>query len=891
MKKMNKVLHTTLAFFMIVLTIGCYLPKVSASDTDTYIIQAQDVPTQNRGFYYNPANAWKAGPSINEYFTIKDTTLEEEPNEIYYEVHFDGIQIELKGFSGPSNTIVNISVDSGEPIQIDTYSAVRPSAAISYWKSDILPEGNHIVRVSASGKSNTAARAGGVMQISQAVITREAAAATSLRFSKEEYTIQPSSQLQLDYILLPEDSVKPSDLNFSSSDETIATVDNDGLVTAISSGNAKITASSQKQNFTVETSVKVPYAYTIHSQDITGDSDKFTYIPSNAWKAGAQINEYYTSMPVNQFENPTQITYTVDFYGDSITLFGYKAPAHGEIVDVYIDDEKQGSFDSYAATRTKADVPLWSISDLTSKKHVLKVTATGQKNPSASNDHIEVTKAVITYEPQEAEDIQFENEEYQIYRGYEKTLSYQFLPELSKAPADLRFVSENSQIVEVDENCTILAKKEGTTYIIAESKAFTKKIKITVLPANEDMDATFVDSGDQYQQKAYVKLQNEKVLNEQVWAWQNDQTVSEIAVLSKGKALENISVSSSDLENGEHRIAADHIELSFVKEVEAFIGHAGWYANNNSGTMPSGPKEKFPEVIYSNDPVSIDSKTLQLIWVKASVPKNTVAGVYTGTITVTAENTSDTIELAFAVEVVEAVQPEPEEYLFDVEYWSHPYNVSDYYDVEPFSQEHIDILRQHMEVYKNLGGHAITASIVEEAWGGQTYGKGDIHYPSMIKWVKKSDGTWEFDYHDFDAWVELNKDIGIADKIVCYSMLPWNGTVQYFDEASNAEKRMMASGSDKDAYAAVWRPFLEDFVKHLDDKGWFDSTYIGYDERSNMKTSFDLIDEIKNKDGNSLRKSAAFNDIKNNRAVLDRLDYASVGLQQIRDNMNLYIDL
>ncbi len=89
-----------------------------------------------------------------------------------------------------------------------------------------------------------------------------------------------------------------------------------------------------------------------------------------------------------------------------------------------------------------------------------------------------------------------------------------------------------------------------------------------------------------------------------------------------------------------------------------------------------------------------------------------------------------------------------------------------------------------MLLYKSLGGHAITASIVEEAWGGQTYGGGNtIHYPSMIKWIKKADKEWNFDFTHFDKWVELNKSIGIADKIICYSMMPWNGIIKYFDES------------------------------------------------------------------------------------------------------------
>ena len=65
-----------------------------------------------------------------------------------------------------------------------------------------------------------------------------------------------------------------------------------------------------------------------------------------------------------------------------------------------------------------------------------------------------------------------------------------------------------------------------------------------------------------------------------------------------------------------------------------------------------------------------------------------------------------------------------------------------------------------MRLYKSLGGHAITASIVEEAWGGQTYGgNNSIHYPSMIKWIKSDSGEWKFDFTQFDKWVQLNKQI------------------------------------------------------------------------------------------------------------------------------------
>lgn len=403
-----------------------------------------------------------------------------------------------------------------------------------------------------------------------------------------------------------------------------------------------------------------------------------------------------------------------------------------------------------------------------------------------------------------------------------------------------------------------------------------------------EFEAVFVDSGDQYQQSAYNRILNDNLGNKQnIWSWKNDRASVQIAVLSGSDLLNKVHTEVSDLTNGKNIISSANIKPSFVREVRAYTGHAGWYANNPLSIMPRGERENFPEVIYSDKPVNIKENSVQLIWVQYNIPKNATAGVYHGKITISAENSDKRINLSITLEVLDIMMPDTNEYLFDTEYWSHPYNVAYYYGVEYFSKEHLKILKQHMSLYKSLGGHAVTASIVEEAWGGQTYGAGNkIHFPSMIKWIKKEDATWQFDYTDFDKWVSLNKEIGIADKIICYSMMPWKNIVRYYDEKKGRLVKKSVSPANARKYNTIWKPFLEEFIKHLDEKGWFDTTYIGFDERRNMQTALDLIDSVKNKDGQTLKISAAFNDFIHNKEIFDRLDYASVGLQEIRNNIN-----
>lgn len=404
----------------------------------------------------------------------------------------------------------------------------------------------------------------------------------------------------------------------------------------------------------------------------------------------------------------------------------------------------------------------------------------------------------------------------------------------------------------------------------------------------DEFDAVYVNCSDQYQQKDYDRILNtEQNKNINLWAWKNDKAIAEFAILCADKELSNVSVKSSDLKSESAILPSSLVKLSFIKDVRAYTGHAGWYANNPGNIMPRGEREYYPEVIYSDEPLTVLKNKFQLVWLEIRLPKDVLSGVYHGTITVTAENTDKTVHLDYTLEVLDITLPDAENYLFDVEYWSHPYNVAYYYDVEPFSDDHLNILKQHMSVYKNLGGHAVTVSIVEEAWGGQTYGFGrKIHYPSMIKWIKTANGEWKFDYSHFDKWVQLNKSIGIADKIICYSMMPWKNVIRYYDESKKKEIKMTVNPAIKEKYNKAWAPFLKDFIIHLDEKGWFDYIYIGFDERRNMETALDLISAVKNKDGHSLKISASFNDFKHNASVFNRLDYASVGLQQIRDNLD-----
>lgn len=285
--------------------------------------------------------------------------------------------------------------------------------------------------------------------------------------------------------------------------------------------------------------------------------------------------------------------------------------------------------------------------------------------------------------------------------------------------------------------------------------------------------------------------------------------------LQGNQDLENVKIEFGEFKNNNGELLnQNNFKATYMKEVKAFIGNAGWYSYNPEGHLPIGPKEDYFDVIYDSKPLDIAKNRVQLVWLDFGIDKDAKAGIYNGKVTISADNTDVEQIIDYSIEVIDADFLDENEYSFRPDFWTYPFSSAEYYDVEPFSDEHNEILKKHLLQYKNYGGTTLTGTLVEEAWGGQTYGKTDaatgdnVRCPSLIKWIKQADGTWRFDYNYFDKFVELAKSIDLGDDIVLYSPMPWNNQIIYYDEASETTKKINAAPGTT-AYADNWKPFLK----------------------------------------------------------------------------------
>ncbi len=310
-----------------------------------------------------------------------------------------------------------------------------------------------------------------------------------------------------------------------------------------------------------------------------------------------------------------------------------------------------------------------------------------------------------------------------------------------------------------------------------------------------------------------------------VTAWKGEKVHTQILVWSK-ISIPALGFQTSDLVNEKgNRINSRNVKAAFVRYV--MTDEFGKGCGTRKKTDYDSSLVEDPIDII--DIIPVPPNTVQPIWVSVQVPGDIPAGVYSGKITV---NAAKKYDLKISLNVLNHLLPPPAMWKFDFDLWQSPNPIAKVHDVKLWSDEHFDLMRSYFTMLAKAGQKTITANIIPRPWGPtHTY----YEDPTFIKWTKKKDGSWSFDYTIFDRYISLLISCGINKHINCYSMVAWNLTFNYYDEAAGQEASFKLNPGSPE-YTEYWTRMLTDFTKHLKDKGWFEMTAIAMDERSMEST-------------------------------------------------------
>ena len=318
---------------------------------------------------------------------------------------------------------------------------------------------------------------------------------------------------------------------------------------------------------------------------------------------------------------------------------------------------------------------------------------------------------------------------------------------------------------------------------------------------------------------------------ETITAWRGERVSTQAVIYTKvpTDSLAPLTLHLTPFKNGRHALPAEAVKAAFVRYVmtDAWATPEGYGAG--CGYRPDHTLYDSAMVADIIDPhvkaMDMDAMSTRSVWVSLQVPADAVAGTYSGMLCIKAGRRT-VAQLPLYVNVIDRTLPAPEEWRFHLDLWQNPFAEARCYGTPLWSDAHLAAMRPSMEMLAAAGQKVITASIMHKPWNGQT----EDHFDSMVTWMKRLDGSWEFGFEVFDRWVEFMMSCGIKEQINCFSMIPWALSFPYYDVATNRMQVLRAAPGDA-AYEEMWVAMLKAFSRHLREKGWFDITTIAMDER------------------------------------------------------------
>lgn len=297
-------------------------------------------------------------------------------------------------------------------------------------------------------------------------------------------------------------------------------------------------------------------------------------------------------------------------------------------------------------------------------------------------------------------------------------------------------------------------------------------------------------------------------------AWKGEKESAQLLVWA-ADSVNGVSCEISDFTGDAGTLPGSIAEARFVR-----------YTIADSTFSVGKATRLMPDMLDSLTVMDIEAKTVRPMWITVNVPENAAAGIYNSKVTVK-DVDGRKVVLEMALEVQDHTLASADKWNYHLDLWQHPTAVARAQGLEVWSDAHFAAMVPLMERLAAAGQKVITANLNKDPWNHQCYDG----YENMINWTLKKDGTWEYDYSTFDRWVEMMMGVGINEMINCYSMVPWNCELEYMDE-SKGEMVTIVAEPGTAVFEEIWEPFLLDFKKHLDEKGWLAITNIAMDERS-----------------------------------------------------------
>jgi hypothetical protein len=305
-------------------------------------------------------------------------------------------------------------------------------------------------------------------------------------------------------------------------------------------------------------------------------------------------------------------------------------------------------------------------------------------------------------------------------------------------------------------------------------------------------------------------------------------------VMSSPAAIQNLKASVSDLAtaDGKARIPAASVQVRWAERATPQM---------SSGTHWDVPQRVTFDRLLGEFPAEIPALSLIAgrwrgtvavvpVWVTVHVPSNAAPGAYTGALTIEAQGAAP---VKFAVPLELGVQdwriPDPQEFGIHHNLYQSPDTVARYYNVPLWSERHWELVGKSLDLLARCGNKLCVVPLAIRTPAME-------NTESMVRWVKKADGTYDHDFKILERYLDLyaakcgkpgilqfcaweNSDRGRLNK---ENLPPPPLGVTVFDPATGKTETLEPPPYGSPENEAFWKPVFDELRKRLEKRGWFD---------------------------------------------------------------------
>lgn len=392
---------------------------------------------------------------------------------------------------------------------------------------------------------------------------------TGVEISQSELSVFATKSKTLSANILPSDATNKK-LEWSSSDESIATVDKNGKVTGVKAGTATITVKAGNGRFSA--SCKVTVKRVVYSEKIKLNKTSITLDDGKTFELTANVSPSNTTTKTVVWSSGNTKVVKVDSYGEVTavnpgTAYIYcKAKDSGVTAKckVTVKEVKASSisFSSASTTieysKTKTLSPTFKPSNTTDKTltwkssnpNVVSVDKNGKIKGLKAGQSAVITatakngkltaKITVKVNPIGVSKITLNRTSQSLSKGKSFTLVATVKP-ANATNKTLTWTSSNPGVAKVDKNGKVTALKNGTATITCKS-ANGKKVtctvtvrKINVVDIQLDKRSVLVDQGATFTIKANIIPGN--ATNQKVTWSSSDESIAKVSSSGKVTAV------------------------------------------------------------------------------------------------------------------------------------------------------------------------------------------------------------------------------------------------------------------------------------------------------------------------------------------------------------------